>query len=83
MLNRIISDPIKTKMTAINPFKEKDLLIRKCDDKPTKIGVVIVKVAIRYAGKYSQDLIQKTYISPNWIAPININLRSKLNFLKL
>ena len=55
MLNRIISDPIKTKMTAINPFKEKDLLISKCDDKPTKIGVVIVKVAIRYAGKYSQD----------------------------
>ena len=25
----------------------------------------------------------KTYISPNWIAPININLKSKLNFLKL
>ena len=25
----------------------------------------------------------KTYIRPNWIAPININLKSKLNFLKL
>jgi hypothetical protein len=52
-LNRIIYDPIKTKITAINPFKEKDPLIKNFEDKPTKIGVVIVKVAIRYAGKYS------------------------------
>ena len=53
ILNRIIYDPIKTKITAINPVKEKDPLIKNCEDKPTKIGVVIVKVAIRYAGKYS------------------------------
>tara|TARA_A100001234_G_scaffold120896_1_gene106016 strand:- start:90 stop:263 length:174 start_codon:yes stop_codon:yes gene_type:complete len=53
ILNRIIYDPIKTKMTAINPFKEKDPLIKNCEARPTKIGVVIVKVAIRYAGKYS------------------------------
>jgi hypothetical protein len=53
ILNRIINDPIKTKITAINPFKEKDPLIKNFEDKPTKIGVVIVKVAIRYAGKYS------------------------------
>ena len=55
MLNRIISEPIKTKMTAKTPFEENDPLIKNCEDKPTKIGVVIVKVAIRYAGKYSQD----------------------------
>ena len=53
ILYRIINDPIKTKMTAIKPFEEKDPLIKNCEDKPTKIGVVIVKVAIRYAGKYS------------------------------
>ena len=40
-------------MTAKTPFEEKDLLIKTSEDKPTKIGVVIVKVAIRYAGKYS------------------------------
>ena len=53
ILNRIIYDPIKTKITAIKPLEEKDPLIKTCEDKPTKIGVVIVKVAIRYAGKYS------------------------------
>ena len=42
-------------MTAIKPFKEKDPLNRNCENKPTKIGVVIVKVAMRYAGKYSYD----------------------------
>ena len=47
ILNRIIYDPIKTKITAINPLKEKDTLIKNYEDKPTKIGVVIVKVAIR------------------------------------
>tara|TARA_B100000965_G_C19331728_1_gene643314 strand:- start:357 stop:479 length:123 start_codon:yes stop_codon:yes gene_type:complete len=40
-------------MTAIKPCKEKDPLIKTSEHKPTKIGVVIVKVAIRYAGKYS------------------------------
>ena len=48
-----------------------------------KIGVVIVKVATRYAGKNSYDWIYKTYINPNWIAPINISFKSKTNLLKL
>ena len=42
ILNRIIYDPIKTKITAINPFKEKDPLIKNWEDKPTKIGDVNV-----------------------------------------
>ena len=34
-------------MTAKTPFEENDPLIKNCEDKPTKIGVVIVK-AVSY-----------------------------------
>ena len=52
MLNRIINEPITTKIIEKIPFKEKDLSSSNWENIPMKIGVVIVKVAIRYAGKY-------------------------------
>lgn len=41
------------------------------DQIPTKIGVVVVKIAISFPCKYLKAFIKHKYIIPNWIAPIN------------
>lgn len=47
-----MNEPIKTNIIDKIPFFENDSFIKACENSPTKIGVVIVNVAIKYAGKY-------------------------------
>ena len=49
------NDPIKTNIIAYIPFFDICSLKINFEARPTKIGVVIVKVAIKYAGKYAYD----------------------------
>jgi hypothetical protein len=53
----IRNDPIITKIIAYIPFFDIGSFKIYLEERPTKIGVVIVKVATKYAGRYVYDCI--------------------------